>query len=45
MLILEMIIVTPAPRLSLLDRFKKMEKCLAEKVTSAKVRPRVGEKV
>ena len=40
MLILEMIIVTAAPRLSLLD-----EKCLAEKVTSAKVRPHVGEKV
>ena len=41
-MILEMIIVTAAPRLSLLDG--KMP-CKKEKVTSAKVRPRVGEKV
>jgi hypothetical protein len=37
--------VTPAPKLSLLDRFKKMEKCLGEKVMSAKARPRVGKNI
>ena len=45
LLILEIMMVTPAPRLLLLDHFKKMEKCLEEKVMSAKARPCVGRNI